>query len=146
MSKKIALFLVPYFVWSAVGFTNEAQDFISKGNSFVGEKKYQEALAEYEKAAKAEPKNAKATLLIGLSYANMGQLDLEYLLDHQEVIPTEWRGKYYLVAPGTVWQDSDGDLCVPYLDWDEDQWILNFDWRRSDWNGDVRLIRPRKSR
>src|SRR3989344_127387 len=38
--------------------------------------------------------------------ANLGQHHAEYLLDHQDLILKEWRGKYYLTFPGTVWQDS----------------------------------------
>ena len=76
--------------------------------------------------------------------ANLGQLDLEYLEDHQELIQTEWRGKYYLVAPGTVWQDLVGDLYVPCLRWSADQLVLRFDWLGDGYFGSARLLRPRK--
>ena len=34
--------------------------------------------------------------------AHLGQRYAEYLLDHQELIIKEWRGKYFLAFPGTV--------------------------------------------
>ncbi len=67
--------MIPCLIWAGGGFADETGDFIAKGNAFAVEKKYQEALGEYEKAVKAEPKNVKAILLAGLTYANLGQLD-----------------------------------------------------------------------
>ena len=76
--------------------------------------------------------------------AHLGQYHAEYLLEHQELIPKEWQGKYYLVFLGTVWQDRDGDRFVPYLSWDGDGWYLSFDWLRGDWDSSVRLVRLRE--
>ncbi len=75
MPKRIILLLFPYLLWLSISFASEAQDLIAKGNSLVEEKKYQEALQEYEKALKADPKNVRAILLTGLTYANLGKLD-----------------------------------------------------------------------
>lgn len=75
---------------------------------------------------------------------NLGQRHAEYLLNHQELISKEWRGKYYLVFPGTVWQHRIGSCRVPYLSWDGDQWFLSFLWLGSDWGSDVRLVSSRK--
>lgn len=75
MSQKILFFALPYFFWMATVFAGEAGDFVAKGNTFAGEKKYQEALAEYERALDAEPKNVEALLLTGLAHANLSQFD-----------------------------------------------------------------------
>ncbi len=76
--------------------------------------------------------------------AHLGQRHAEYLLKHQELIPTEWRGKYILTFPGTVWQDSDGDRRGPYLLWHGDRWCLYFRWLRYGWDSLDRLVRLRK--
>ncbi len=75
--------------------------------------------------------------------ANFGQLDAEWLLDHQSEIPKEFR-KYYLVFPGTVWQDSSGRRYVAYLSWCDDGWYLVFDWLDCDWDSGSRLLSFRK--
>lgn len=71
--------------------------------------------------------------------ANFGQLDAEWLFEHQDQIPKEFR-KYYLAFPGTVWQDPYGDRRVAYLYWSDDQWCLNFSWLGNVWNSDYRLL------
>lgn len=75
--------------------------------------------------------------------ANPGQHHAEYLLEHQELIPKELRGKH-LVFPGTVWLDGDGRRNVPGLEWGGGRWYLFFDWLSSDWGGGDLLIRPRE--
>ena len=76
--------------------------------------------------------------------AHLGQGHAEWLEANQDRIPQELRGKYYLVFPGTVWQDSDGDRYVPCLFWDDDRWCLRFSWLRYGWNSDDRLVCLRK--
>lgn len=76
--------------------------------------------------------------------AHLGQHHAEYLMEHQELIPKEWRGKYYLVFPGTVWQGSYSRRLVPYLHWDGDRWCLDFHWLRGDWGPVGRLVCFRK--
>lgn len=71
--------------------------------------------------------------------ANFGQLDAEWLLEHQSEIPKEFR-KYYLAFPGTVRRDSDGSRCVAFLYWSDDQWCLRWDWLGSDWSSGDRLL------
>lgn len=75
--------------------------------------------------------------------ANYGQEDAEWLLDHQDEIPVEFR-KYYLVFTGTVWRDSLGRRLVPYLVWDGGGWCLRFGWLAFGWRSDDRLVRLRK--
>ncbi|MEK7576689.1 MAG: hypothetical protein AAB482_03255 [Patescibacteria group bacterium] len=60
--------------------------------------------------------------------ANYGQEDVEYLLEHHDEIPAELQS-FYLVFPGTIWEDSNGSRSVPFL----------------YWHGHDRLLRPRNS-
>jgi len=65
-----------------MAFGGQAEDFILKGNAFVQKKDYDEAIKEYGNALKADPKNAKAHLLLGLIYANKGELDKALKFTH----------------------------------------------------------------
>ncbi|MBI4991662.1 MAG: hypothetical protein HZB99_00390 [Candidatus Harrisonbacteria bacterium] len=78
--------------------------------------------------------------------AHLSQRHAEYLLEHQDLIPKEWQGKYYLIFPGTVWQDWYGGQRVAYLYWDGDQWNLSFFWLEIEsWGGPAgRLVGLRK--
>jgi hypothetical protein len=71
-----------------------------------------------------------------------GQSHAERLLDQQDQIPVEWRGKV-LVFAGTVWRDPIGILYVPCLYWCGDQWFLDFGWLVDVWCDDSRLVRLR---
>lgn len=75
--------------------------------------------------------------------ANCGQEDAEWLLEHQDEIPAEFR-KYYLVFTGTIWRGSRGNRIVPYLGWIGGRWCLGFPWLFNDWVSSGRLVRPRK--
>lgn len=75
--------------------------------------------------------------------ANFGQEDAEYLLEHQDEIPTELRG-LYLVFSGTIWRGAFGFRYVPYLGWDDGRWVLGFYWLDVGWDSRGRLVRPRK--
>lgn len=48
-------------------------DYVNKGNELAGQKKYKEAVEEYQKALALSPDNASVNLLLGLSYANFGE-------------------------------------------------------------------------
>ncbi len=61
---------------SASGVCGPLEDAITKGNEWVQKKDYDKAVVEYERAVKIDPKSAKAYLLLGLTYANTGKLDL----------------------------------------------------------------------
>lgn len=69
---------------------------------------------------------------------NLGLVDGKRLLAEQVQIPVELR-EYFIVLPGTLLRDHDGDLHVPCLCWDGDQWVLSFDWLDDDWDGSDRL-------
>ncbi len=75
MLKKVILFIVCLAGLSQVAFCGQAEDDISKGNALVQKKDYDGAIKQYEDALKMDPKNAKAHLLLGLTYANKGDLD-----------------------------------------------------------------------
>lgn len=55
--------------------TTPLEEAITKANTHVQKKEYAQAAELYEKAVKIDPKSAKAYLLLGLTYANMGKLD-----------------------------------------------------------------------
>lgn len=74
--------------------------------------------------------------------ANLGLVDGKKLLDNQAKIPAEMRD-YYLVLPGTVLRDPDGDLRVPYLYWYDGRWQLDFGWLDFNWRDRGRLLRSK---
>lgn len=52
-----------------------ANDYIANGNKLANIKQYTEAIEQYQKALKIDPKNKRAPLLISLCYAESGDLD-----------------------------------------------------------------------
>jgi len=75
--------------------------------------------------------------------ANLGQRHAEYLLEHQEEIPEEFR-KYYLAFPGTVWRDRDGVRYVACLYWRGRRWYPDFYWLARVFASRAGLVRPRE--
>jgi len=57
---------------------------------------------------------------------------LDYLLEHPELIPEEWKGKAIFFW-GTIYRNSDGFLSVRYLFWDGDGWRWLCRWLDNDW-------------
>ena len=47
------------------------------------------------------------------------------------------------MACRTEWRNLDGNRNVPYLNWNDGRWILNFNWLGKDFNSNDRLVRPR---
>jgi len=47
------------------------------------------------------------------------------------------------MACRTEWRNLDSNRNVPYLNWNGDRWILNFNWLDNDFNSNDRLVRPR---
>jgi hypothetical protein len=74
---------------------------------------------------------------------NLGQRHAEYLLEHQNEIPKEFR-KFYPVFTGTIWRCPDGNRRVACLYWDGRQWVLSFRWLGDDWRSYARLPRLRE--
>ena len=56
-------------------WAEDAKNYISKGNQFVKTQDYKNAAKEYEEALKVDPENAYATLLLGMTYANLKDYD-----------------------------------------------------------------------
>ena len=52
-----------------------AVDYIANGNKLASIKQYTEAIEQYQKALKMDPKNKRAPLLISLCYTESGDLD-----------------------------------------------------------------------
>lgn len=70
---------------------------------------------------------------------NLGQRHTEWLLEHQNFIPEEWK-EYCLLFLGTIWQDHLGCCFVPSLDWDGESWCMYFRRLDGQWVSDFRLV------
>ena len=57
---------------------------------------------------------------------------LDYLLTNPRLIPDSWKGKYIFFW-GTIYRDSDGDLCVRDLYLGGDRWQWGCYWLEGDW-------------
>ena len=57
---------------------------------------------------------------------------LDYLLEHQELIPNEWKGKevYFL---GTIFHNMNGSPYIEYLYWEGDGWEWDYVWLGAYW-------------
>jgi len=72
---------------------------------------------------------------------NLGLADGKRMLAEHDKIPAEFRD-FYILLPGTVLRDSGDDLSVPYLDFDDGSWVLDFRWLDLlDWDDDGRFAR-----
>lgn len=74
--------------------------------------------------------------------ANFGLSDAPRLLEEQADIPESVRGKYIVLA-GTKVRNPGGDLGVPVLCFDGEQWYLRWFWLGRDWDGRGRLPRSK---
>ena len=68
---------------------------------------------------------------------------LDYLLAHSELIPEEWKGKAIFFW-GTIYRDSDGDLCVRYLYWNDGEWGWSRIWLVYSFDGGDPAVLSRK--
>lgn len=59
---------------------------------------------------------------------------LDWLMDHPDQIPDEWKGKYVYFW-GTIYRDSDDDLCVRYLYWYGGAWYWDCHWLDHGFDG-----------
>lgn len=71
--KLILLFLLLSI--PSLATAESVQNYIVKGNQRVKEHRYEEAIKQYEEALKIEPKNHSVHLVLGLSYAQTGNLE-----------------------------------------------------------------------
>lgn len=87
-----------------------------------------------------EPEQEKGELLSGevlferLKDKAYNTKVLDYLLEHQEEIPEEWKGKLVYFW-GTKYEDSDGYLHVHCLFWGGDRWNWRCIWLGNDFSG-----------
>jgi len=58
--------------------------------------------------------------------ANFGLSDVKTFLVEQADIPSDMRGRKYIVFSGTVLRDRGGFLYVSFLGWRDDGWVLCF--------------------
>lgn len=72
-----------------------------------------------------------------------GQEDAEFIHDHQDEIPEEFR-KFYLIFPRTIWRYPGGSLSVACLSWDGERWRLGWGWLEGEFGSGARFLRPVK--
>lgn len=60
---------------------------------------------------------------------------LDFLLKHTELIPEDWKNKH-IYFWGTIYHDSEGDLCVRSLCFGGGKWNWGYDWLDSRWSND----------
>lgn len=100
---------------------------------------FEEFLREGEKLVDGEEMVRRAVAenkIAGLQHAL-------WLLDNQHLIPTEFRGKKYLIFAGTVALRSRGRR-VPYLNWNGHRWALYWLWLGSVFNRNDLLVSASK--
>jgi len=73
-----------------------------------------------------------------LSGYNANLLDFLLKKENQHLIPEEWKqdekgNTRYIYFWGTIYRDSDGDLCVRYLCWFGTRWDWSCYWLGDDW-------------
>jgi len=66
---------------------------------------------------------------------------LDYLLEHPNLIPEEWKRKYIFFW-GTIYHDSDGDLGVRCLGWGGGSWSWSDGWLGYGWDSDNPALVP----
>lgn len=68
---------------------------------------------------------------------------LDYLLEHQDQIPEEWKGKEVFFW-GTVYDDIDSNESVRYLYWDNSTWSLGIAYLQNkfDWGSHPAAVLP----
>jgi len=59
---------------------------------------------------------------------------LDFLLKNPHLIPEDWKGKAVFFW-GTIYRDSNGDLCVRYLRWNGTKWDWGLGWLDNDFDG-----------
>ena len=101
---------------------------------------FKEFLREGESCVSGDVMLARAEKMPG---GPTGQSHAERMLEQQDRIPVECRGKV-LVFTGTVWVRPRGDRFVACLCWDGERWCLNFGWLGSGWSSRCRVVRLRK--
>ncbi len=115
---------VPYDGWTV-------ESHIGKGKIDLSKVKLELHLDEEQKIGYIVGNKLREKLGDNVLNANV----LDYLLEHTELIPDEWKGKY-IYFWGTIYRYSDGNLCVRYLYFNEGHWQADGRWLSSDWGSD----------
>lgn len=71
--------------------------------------------------------------------ANLGEEDGAFILERQDEIPPEFRGKFCLVF--TAWRGPSRPPYIAYLDWGDVRWSRGWGGLDSVWGGSDRLVR-----
>lgn len=71
--------------------------------------------------------------------ANLGEEDGTLILERQDEIPLEFRGKFCLIF--TAWRGPSYPQGVTYLDWGDVRWARFWVGLDSDWDESDRLVR-----
>ena len=69
---------------------------------------------------------------------------LDYLLEHPDLIPKNWKDKLVFFW-GTIYRNAAGDLGVRYLHWHDSQWYWLYRYLGSAWGGDNPAAVPSES-
>lgn len=80
--KKILISFIWIVCLATTIFAQGSAEHIDKGNALAQEKKFAEAIQEYQQALSLAPNNSRTNLLLGLTYANAG--DLKNALIHMK--------------------------------------------------------------
>jgi len=111
--KKNLLWIIPALLLSCPAplRSENTEDYIANGNKFANKNQFAEAIAQYQKAVKTDPKNNRALFLISLCYAQSGDLDqaLSYALSVSQKDPT-YASFYNLGLIYSVRKESDKAL------------------------------------
>lgn len=96
-------------------------------------------LADGQKNGKSIEGNKLRKELANMSVMNANVLD--YLLANPDLIPEDWKtdesgNTRYIFFWGTIYRDSDGDLCVRCLCWGGGRWRWSYGWLGGSWSGD----------
>jgi hypothetical protein len=84
-----------------------------------------------------EPEQEKGSLRCEVLFERLKEKSLnanalDYLLEHQDLIPEEWEGKYVYFW-GTIYRNADVSLYVRYLYWGGGRWGCDCLWLGRDW-------------
>lgn len=71
--------------------------------------------------------------------ANLGEEDCRFILEHQDQIPEEFQGKFFLIF--TAWRHLSGPQRIAYLEMGDYYWYQDWAWLDDVWCNDVRLVR-----
>ena len=90
MKTKFLLFYIFLLIFIPIASADKVDDYILKGNQLVKDRRYGDAVKEYEKVLDANANNAQVHLLLGMTYAEMKNYDkaLQYTRKASELDPS----------------------------------------------------------